>query len=246
MRLVVNGCSHAAGAELEYPCQGQCYDKAWGKYLAQRLDFDYDNLSMSGASNHRIVRTTYEYLFEQIKKEKNIRDLFFVVMWPGFYRTEVHFDKKESYNFDNNWLPLIVGNDSSYFETFPKYLYEYYRGWTVFTDNTMSITDFYNDVLNLQNLFLRYKIKYLFLSATPGPADMAQSQEFHKYSLHVDKKKFDGFRDGNLSFTSKAHIAGKQISRFSVDSGFNSHYDEDTHKWYADYLFDLIQDKKLL
>ena len=54
--LLVNGCSHTAGAELEYPGQGICYEKAWGKHLADKLNYEYFNYATSGASNARIVR----------------------------------------------------------------------------------------------------------------------------------------------------------------------------------------------
>ena len=48
MILVSNGCSHTAGAELEYASQGECYEKAWPKYLADSLGYEHINLSMSG------------------------------------------------------------------------------------------------------------------------------------------------------------------------------------------------------
>ena len=34
MILFANGCSHTAGAEIEYAQQGQCYEKAWPFRLA--------------------------------------------------------------------------------------------------------------------------------------------------------------------------------------------------------------------
>ena len=79
MMLLCNGCSHTAGAELEYPQQGSCYEKAWGKHLADKLDCGYENLAISGASNHRIVRTTYEWLFEYVRSGKDTKNLFVVM-----------------------------------------------------------------------------------------------------------------------------------------------------------------------
>ena len=72
MILVANGCSHTAGAEMEYPSQRRCYEKAWPRYLAEKLGYDHVNLSDSGASGHRVVRTTLRYVLDQFK-EKNYK-----------------------------------------------------------------------------------------------------------------------------------------------------------------------------
>ena len=55
MKLVANGCSHTSGAEIEYASQNKCHDKAWPKHLANLLGYDHVNLSMSGASSHRVI-----------------------------------------------------------------------------------------------------------------------------------------------------------------------------------------------
>ena len=43
---------------MEYPSQSKCYDKAWPKHLDDKLGYQHVNLSDSGASSHRVVRTT--------------------------------------------------------------------------------------------------------------------------------------------------------------------------------------------
>ena len=45
MHLVANGCSHTAGAEMEYTYQSKCYNKAWPKHLADILGCTHTNLS---------------------------------------------------------------------------------------------------------------------------------------------------------------------------------------------------------
>ena len=62
MILIANGCSHTAGAEIEAPLQGECYEKAWPKKLADSLGTNTINLAVSGASDDRVVRTTIEYI----------------------------------------------------------------------------------------------------------------------------------------------------------------------------------------
>ena len=123
MLLFSNGCSHTAGAELEYPQQGECYDKAWPKYLSDSLGYDHINLSMSGASTNRIVRTTYEFIYDYIKQGKSLKDLLIIIMWSGIHRTEIYVDESHSYNYDNNWTPMVVGNDIRNKKQFSSSLY---------------------------------------------------------------------------------------------------------------------------
>lgn len=242
--LLCNGCSHTAGAELEFPQQGYCYEKAWGKHLSDKLDCDYENLAMSGASNHRIVRTTYQWLFEYVRSGKDPKELFVTIMWPGVHRTEIHFDKKYEFNYDSKWAPIVVGNDDQYREKFPKSLYNYYKSWTVFTDQTMAVIEYYNSILNLQNMFFRYKIKYLFINAVTIPC--LDFEKFNCYKVHVNQDRFLGFSNSDDAYTNYARLSNQKISPHSIDSGFNSHYDEATMKWYAEHLFDFIKDKDLL
>ncbi len=35
--LIANGCSHTAGAEIEYEMQGECYNRAWPKKFGDSL-----------------------------------------------------------------------------------------------------------------------------------------------------------------------------------------------------------------
>ena len=77
MILVANGCSHTCGAEIESPGQRACYEKAWPKYLADLLNFDHVNLADSGASAHRVVRTTVRYIIDSFAKKKKLDDHYF-------------------------------------------------------------------------------------------------------------------------------------------------------------------------
>ena len=52
MFLLANGCSHTAGAEIEYPRQPRCYHKAWPKHLADLFNCEHENLSNS---EHHVI-----------------------------------------------------------------------------------------------------------------------------------------------------------------------------------------------
>ena len=189
MILVTNGCSHTAGAELEHVYQRRCYHKAWPKILADKIEYDHVNLSDSGASSHRVVRTTIRYVLDNMK---NIRDHFFIINWPGAFRTELKysdsFPQQDQYLFyDDSWLPMVVGNDKQYKENFSSTLYTVYKSWVLSNNNIQAKIDYLHDILLLQNLFTTYGIKFLFWNASNLfiPNDVP---EFDGYRALVHKK----------------------------------------------------------
>ena len=165
MILVANGCSHTAGAEMEYPSQRRCYSKAWPKHLADRLGWEHVNLSDSGASGHRVVRTTIRYMIDQFKLKNNLKDHLFIINWPGAHRTEMKIPQnanayEKSLFYDDSWLPLVVGNDESYRGTFSKRLYNWYQLWVINSEPVAPRMDYLHEIIQLQNLFITYKIKF--------------------------------------------------------------------------------------
>jgi len=245
MILVSNGCSHTAGAELEYACQGECYDKAWPKHLADSLCYDHINLSMSGASTNRILRTTYEFIYDYIKKGNSIKHIFVVILWSGIYRTEIYLEESRDFNFDSNWAPIVVGNDDRYKKQFSPSLYYYYKSWTANMTPYQASCEFYIAVTNLQNLLHRYGIKYLFMDAA-NSGIYTRGTRLDPYRVHIDKRYYEGLDQDQNCYTTLCNINGQKISKYSVDSGFNSHYDEDAQIWFAKYIEKIIQKRNIL
>ena len=123
MILLTNGCSHTAGAEIEFEMQGECFNKAWPFHLANDLGFESINFSISGASADRVVRTTIEYfLKKQTESNFNPKQYFVTIAWPGLYRTEIN-----NGGYDRGWQPLVVGNDKSYKKELDIFSYGYYK-----------------------------------------------------------------------------------------------------------------------
>lgn len=240
MIIIANGCSHTAGAEIEFEMQGQCYEKAWPYHLSNEFGYDSVNLSFSGASADRVVRTTIEYfLKKQSEADFDPKEYFVVIAWPGLYRTEIN-----NGGFDGGWQPLVVGNDKAYKKQLDTFSYGYYKAWTIFAKDQPQTISYYHNILLLQYFLVSNKIKYLFWSAsstTPYSMDYLEL-----YQNQIYKKRFPFLMDQAYSFTRLCHNNGQKISEFSQLSGFNSHYDENAHKWFASYLYNYIQENNLL
>ena len=240
MILVANGCSHTAGAEMEYPGQRRCYDKAWPKHLADLLRCEHVNLSDSGASGHRVVRTTMRYVIDQFKIKNNLQDHLFIVNWPGSYRTELRLPDNATKEerplfYDDDWLPIIVGNDESYSKTFSKRLYSWYKLWVLNSEPVKSQMDYLHDIIMLQNFFLLYKVRFLFWSASYVNIKNTD-KELEGYKSLIHKNTFPYLDDVNNSYNVLLKRNNQKISEFSVQSGFASHYDEDAQRWFASFL----------
>lgn len=236
MILIANGCSHTAGAEIEYEQQGQCYEKAWPFYLSNKLGYSSINLSISGASANRVVRTTIEYfLKKQSEVDFNPKDYFVVVAWPGLFRTEIN-----NGGFDKGWQPLVVGNDKTYKKQLDTFSYAYYKSWTIFAKERSQTISYFHNILLLQYFLVSNKIKYLFWSAsatTPYTIDYLDL-----YQNQIYKKRFPFLMDQSQAFTSLCDTNDQKISEFSK----YSHYDETAHKWFANYIHDYLQENNLL
>ena len=83
--LLVNGCSFTYGEELPGWTTGDHFPQTWGGQLGKRLNTEVVNLSMGGASNDRIFRTTMEYLHNPVKGLPT----HMVIMWSDMFRREV-------------------------------------------------------------------------------------------------------------------------------------------------------------
>ena len=72
MNILLNGCSHIEASEC---------NKGLAEFLSEKLDATVTNIAKGGGSNHRILRTTMEYV------ENNEVDLV-IIGWTTHERIE--------------------------------------------------------------------------------------------------------------------------------------------------------------
>lgn len=239
MILIANGCSHTAGAEIEGPLQGCCYEKAWPKKLADSLAFKHVNLAVSGASDDRVARTTIEYL-GKLKKSPNYNPskFFVVISWPGLHRTELYQTKPNEPGFwDNGWMPMVAGNEETYREQCSKMAFLYYKAWVLRQNNDQASVKFYSNVLLLQNILIANNIKYLFWNSC-----MTTPDNFSHYLNEINHKRFPYIREKRKSYTEILEAMGFKHAPFAKWG----HYGEDSQEWFAAFLKEYITKNKLL
>lgn len=239
MILLANGCSHTAGAEIEYPVQGACYQRAWPKKLAILLNYSSTNLAVSGASDDRVARTTIDCL-GKLKNQPNYdpKKIFVAIAWPGLFRTEIFKNSDYEPGFwDDGWMPIVAGNDETYKTQSSPSAYAYYRAWMLRNNIRQETVRFYSNVLLLQNILISNNIKYIFWNASGNVP-----QDNRGYLNEVYRKRFPFLLDRQRSLTELLHSTGFKHSEFAK----YGHYGEDAQEWFADFLFRYITKEKLL
>ena len=239
MILIANGCSHTAGAEIEYELQGECYAKAWPKKLGDSLGYKSDNYAVSGASDDRVSRTTIEQIGKL--KQKSFYDpskIFVAIAWPGLYRTEIFkTDNAENGFWDNGWMPLVAGNDETYKQQCSRSSYIFYKSWLMRLNITQETIRFYSNVLLLQNFLKQNNIKYLFWNAC---GNLPQNNP--SFYNEIDLDRFPFIIQKDYSFTNLLVNKKFEWSEFAK----HGHYGEDAQTWFAEFLTKYIHKNNLI
>ena len=238
MFLLANACSHTAGAEIEYTFQNNCYDKAWPKHLANKLGCDHVNLAVSGASNHRIIRTTIDFIGKRINEGKGFKDILAIICWPGAYRTELFLEENGDPH-QGKWQPLVVGNNDTY-KKLDKEVFNYYRYWAMTYTYHQAMIQYALDVITLQNYFMTYNIPYLFWRASTTRLDPGNAMK--SYNIQINKKRFPSAFEKDSDFTTLLSYYGYKPSEVSK----YNHFGEDGQIKFAELLFNYIQDNQIV
>jgi hypothetical protein len=133
---------------------------------------------------------------------------------------------------------MVVGNEETYKDQTSKLGMINYKSWVSRATLTSESTNYFKNVIGLQNILARNKIKYLFLNSCVTIGDKNQQE----YIREVYKKRFFGFMNGDLSYT---NILQKRGFEFGENSEF-AHYGEDAQEWWAAFLHDYLTNNKLL
>jgi hypothetical protein len=141
MMLYVNGDSHSYGSGIESP-------NKFSDIVAQEFTYDIVNDATAGASNQRILRTTYDYL-----KSRNPN--LVLIGWSSWEREEWNH-QEQYYNVNSS------GHDE-----LPDELQTYYKEWvTQQTQETLNIKSqqWHNQIYQLHQELEQKNINHLFFN----------------------------------------------------------------------------------
>jgi hypothetical protein len=249
--LLVNGCSHTAGAEIEYKNQPTCYEKAWPKFVADRLGCEHLNIAKAGSSNQRIIRTTQSWIIKNvlIKKKYKPEDVAIMIMWSGFDRKEVYFHDT---NILDDVNPLCK---PEYIRTqMSKEIVRLGQSIVDFHDSLFSSFEFLTMMINFTEFLENNKIKYYYINGMTAPLkkewlDNTHTLYYDYMALYdyvcekIPDNRYIGFKEEMDTFWE--HMS--KISQIPMPSHVEfAHWGEDGQKYWADIVFKKFFNKKLI
>jgi hypothetical protein len=141
MMLYVNGDSHSQAVQLQP-------NEKFSSIVADAIGYDVVNVAQSGASNARIMRTTREYL------DNNVPDLI-LIGWSTWEREE-WFYQDQYYNVNSS------GHDP-----LPADLQQLYKHWVIEqTADTLHAKSqhWHNEIFKLHSELVQKNIKHVFFN----------------------------------------------------------------------------------
>lgn len=219
------GCSHTAGCELDGRNGTSEYNRqnAFPGKIAKLFGYDLINLGFNGGSNQYICRATTQFIANNFK---NIQEYLFVIGWTSPERMELRYNDLSAYTFDphpdnmdTKYVPFSLGQQDKIKMPLKRVTH---CAPNVF-DRVMMLDHWAMYVLNLQNLFKSYNIKYIMCN-TCVPL------EFTKNSCNIEPliDKTNYFLEDtffNYSFYVKHH-----------KKSLSNHFEEPAHIDWAEKL----------
>ena len=118
--------------------------------------------------------------------------------------------------------------------------YAYYRSWTTHAKPFSQTITYLQNILVLQYFLRVHKIKYLFWSASNSAPHT--EDYLHLYKHQIYSKRYPYLYNSDYCYCKLLESNDQKISKHS---DFN-HYDENAHKWFAEYLHKYITTNKSL
>jgi hypothetical protein len=175
MKLFTNGCSFTWGGQIiennfNLPSYKFRYDNLdseynkfrkeniWPYHLHNLLQSDeLINLSIGAGSNHRIVRTTFDFFLEKIKNKENLDDYIAIIQWTDISRYEI---------FDQDVNDFLLIHSYNIFPEVPDHKKELYN-YKFFCHPKTFESEYKIHLISLHNFFKNNNIKYLFCTLQP-------------------------------------------------------------------------------
>ena len=234
--VLINGCSHSAGSEIEGSGIGEGNynrENSFGAQFAKKLNCTYTNIAYPGASNDYIARTTMYWLLDNLELAKRT---LFLIHWTGTERTEYFYDQGGTTAFD--FIEFCPDTKVTHLhpQHYPDWAPKHWHNNLDILSNHLFINPVqweinrYNNIIQTQELLKAHSCRYLFRNAFQC---CNSSARYTYYAQRVDKENFLDYDNPEESFYE--HCVNKG---FSVEGQQYWHHRLDAHTYWANRLLE--------
>lgn len=223
MLLYAAGCSHVAGAEIEYIEQPSCIEKAFPAIVAKNFGWNYTNAGKIGSNNKLIMSDTVKFV-ENYLVDNKADELMIIVGWTSVPRASVHYQNKD-------WYLTPGSYESQWYKDYPKLV----RDWwdlelQVNGDYQRNIDDMIIQMLTLHGYLSSKHIKHVFINMIH---DLTRLSDHHK--LLLSSLPAHVLHNRNKSWY--AYLSEK----YPPMKGSMMHLQAEAHKHYGEMLTEFIK-----
>jgi hypothetical protein len=236
--VLINGCSHSAGSEIEGSGIGEGNynrENSFGAQFAKQLGCTYTNIAYPGASNDYIARTTLYWMLDNKELAKNT---LFLIHWTGTDRTEYFYDAGSTTAFD--FIPFRPDTKVTHLhpQHYPEWAPSQWQRNLDVLSNHLFINPVqwninrYNNIIQTQEFLKAHGCKYVFRNAFQC---CDTSARYTYYAQRIDKQHFLDYDNAEESFYE--HCLNKG---YGVEGQQYWHHKLDAHTYWANRLFSLL------
>lgn len=224
MKLLVSGCSHSAGSEIESIWHPGSPERAYGGHLKNLFGFtDYVNIAGPGFSNQWIYHKTVEYL----ETVEDPSEWFVIIGWTNASRLAVYdHEREEMVHLCPNHRNLSVYGDSI------QRAYDHlYRTMLPIQD---SIQTEHTRIIGMQSLLKQMGIPYLFFDAVCSNHEQSNPKliDLSRYYLYGEENN--------------TYWRNFTLNHWDQTERWANHAPESYHKFWATKLAEFISQNNLL
>lgn len=239
--LLISGCSHAAGSEIDGTSDSS-YNRehSFGNLLAEKLGRRAINISLSGSSNQGIARTVLEWYEKSYNADT--MDLMVLVAWSESSRMEIPMYRPTHYEDWNKSSDFVSEVSQGFCRVNFGYKGTHKEEQEMIARCHAFMVDPMNQVyletisacmvLKMQYFFNLHNIPYLMCDTMHM---FSESEHLDFYMSLIDKTKYINIRNEDDSFYWKYNKLGYKNARAEY-----WHHDEIPHRLFADELFQFI------
>lgn len=225
MILYVNGCSHTYGDDAGGP------QFAFGKHIADDLNYSYVNHATPGCSNDFIIQQTYEYI-------KYNKTDFIIIGWTTWERETWIYEGK-TFHVNNSGLNLFPGPPDDY--KYPAELVERHKDYVINSyDLVRMVHTWFKNYLQIYDLHCKLKeknIKHLFFNTYSSFANLVKFCNYREILLYQWNPEFCYFSPYKDEDTYYNWLVNKGFKPFPK----NLHHGPEAHKEWANFLLPKVK-----